>query len=159
MTYPPPNYHGPGGQVSASHRPAGTPPELVYDNGTRAHYLSTGAATGGLFALYRWQSRPAASGPAQHFHRSLTESFFILSGVIRIYDGDRCIDARSGDYVHVPMGGIHSFRNESGEPASMLLHFSPGAPREGYFEGLTRLAEMDEAERTAFFLEHDNIWV
>jgi hypothetical protein len=34
------------------------------------------------------------------------------------------------------MGGIHGFRNESGEPASMLLHFAPGAPREGYFEGL-----------------------
>ena len=47
----------------------------------------------------------------------------------------------------------------SGKPASMLLHFSPGAPREGYFEGLTRVAQMSEAERAAFYTEHDNIWL
>jgi hypothetical protein len=54
---------------------------------------------------------------------------------VRIYDGDRWIDTRPGDFVHVPEGGIHAFRNESGEPAAMLLHFAPCAPREGYFEG------------------------
>jgi mannose-6-phosphate isomerase-like protein (cupin superfamily) len=159
MTYPPPIYHGPDGEVSATYRPHGTEPELVYANGTRVHYLSRGAATGGLFGLYRWECGPEVTGPAPHFHRSLTESFFILSGTMRIYNGERWIDATPGDYVHVPAGGIHGFRNESGEPASMLLHFSPGAPREGYFEGLTRVAEMSEEERTAFYLEHDNIWL
>ena len=29
---------------------------------------------------------------------------------------------------------MHGFRNESGEPASMLILFTPGAPREDYFE-------------------------
>ena len=42
---------------------------------------------------------------------------------------------------NVPIGGVHGFRNESGEPATMLLHFAPGAPREGYFEGLPGLGE------------------
>ena len=78
---------------------------------------------------------------------------------MRIYDGRRWIDAEPGDYVHVPAGGIHGFKNESGRPASMLLHFSPGAPREGYFEGLVRVARMTEEERAAFYLEHDNIWL
>ena len=41
----------------------------------------------------------------------------------------------------------------------MLLHFSPGAPREGYFEGLVKIAEMSEEERREFYLEHDNHWV
>jgi hypothetical protein len=41
----------------------------------------------------------------------------------------------------------------------MLLHFAPGAPREGYFEGLARVDRMSEDERTAFYAEHDNIWV
>ena len=50
-----------------------------------------------------------------------------------------------GDYVHVPAGGIHGFKSESGQPASMLLHFSPGAPREGYFEGLVRVASSPSA--------------
>jgi hypothetical protein len=71
---------------------------------------------------------PAPSGPDAHFHRSISESFFILSGTVRIYDGTRWIDTVPRDFVHVPEGGIHAFRNESGEPASMLLHFAPGAP-------------------------------
>ena len=49
MTYPPPLYHGDEGEISAHYRPDGTAPELVYPNGTRVHYLSTGASTGGLF--------------------------------------------------------------------------------------------------------------
>jgi mannose-6-phosphate isomerase-like protein (cupin superfamily) len=159
MTYPPPRYHGPEGDVSATYRPDGTAPELVYPNGTRVHYLSSGASTGGLFGLYRWECGPGVTGPDPHFHRSIAESFYILSGSMRIYDGREWIKATSGDYVHVPAGGIHGFKNESGEPASMLLHFAPGAPREGYFEGLLRVGEMDDEEKAAFYAEHDNHWL
>jgi hypothetical protein len=31
---------------------------------------------------------------------------------------------------------VHGFHNESSEPASMLIVFAPGAPREAYFEAL-----------------------
>lgn len=44
----------------------------------------------------------------------------------------------------------------------MLLHFTPGAPREGYFEGLEELAEgfePSEVERAGFFDHHDNVWL
>jgi mannose-6-phosphate isomerase-like protein (cupin superfamily) len=102
---------------------------------------------------------PEPSGPGPHFHRSITESFYVLTGTIRIYDGNRWVDARPGDFVHVPEGGIHGFRNESGEPASMLLHFSPGAPREAYFENIVTIATASEEERAAFFRAHDNTWL
>lgn len=159
MSYPPPRYHGDTGEVSATFRPAGHAPELVYPNGNTVHYLSTGASTNGQFGMYRWEMRPEPSGPGPHFHRSISESFYILSGSIRIYDGTRWIDTEPGDYVHVPEGGIHGFRNESGAPASMLLHFAPGAPREGYFEGLLGLADLSDAERDEFYLHHDNTWL
>ncbi|MFB9235413.1 cupin domain-containing protein [Plantactinospora siamensis] len=159
MTYPPPRYQGNLGEQTATYRPAGTPPELVYPTGNTAHYLATGASTNGQFGLYRWEMGPEPSGPAPHFHRSISESFFILAGSVRIYDGSRWIDTRPGDFVHVPEGGAHAFRNESGEPASMLLHFAPGAPREGYFEGLIGLADRTEEERTEFFLKHDTFWL
>jgi mannose-6-phosphate isomerase-like protein (cupin superfamily) len=159
MTYPPPLYHGEAGEISATYRPADSKPELVYPNGTKVHYLSTGESTGGLYGMYRWECGPGVTGPDPHFHRSLSESFYILSGVMNIYDGTRWIEAEPGDWVHVPPGGIHGFKNRSGEPASMLLHFAPGAPREGYFEGLTRVAEMSDEERAAFYLEHDNVWL
>ncbi|OKI68791.1 cupin domain-containing protein [Micromonospora sp. CB01531] len=159
MTYPPPRYSGDWGEPTATYRPADQPPELVYPSGGTAHYLATGASTNGQFGLYRWEMGPQPSGPDPHFHRSISESFYILSGTVRIYDGRRWIDTVPGDFVHVPEGGVHAFRNESGEPASMLLHFAPGAPREGYFEGLLDLAGRTEEERTEFFLRHDTFWV
>jgi mannose-6-phosphate isomerase-like protein (cupin superfamily) len=159
MSYPPPRYHGESGELSATYRPTGTAPEWTYANGNTVHYLATGASTNGQFGLYRWVMGPQLSGPDPHFHRSISESFFILSGSVRIYDGRRWIDTEPGDFVHVPEGGVHAFRNESGAPAEMLLHFAPGAPREAYFEGLPELKNMTDDERAAFMLEHDTFWL
>ena len=69
-----------------------------------------------------------------------------------LFDGGRWIDATAGDYLYVPVGGLHAFRNESGEPASMLMLLKPRAPREAYFEGITKLAELsDKNERSSLF--------
>jgi quercetin dioxygenase-like cupin family protein len=159
MSYPPPRYLGEGGEVSATYRPDSTAPDFSYAVGTKVHYLATGATTNGQFGLYRWEMGPNPGGPDPHFHRSISESFYVLVGTVAIYDGSQWIDATPGDWVHVPEGGVHGFKNNSGEPASMLLHFAPGAPREGYFEGLPNLGEMSDEERAAFFVEHDTYWV
>ena len=162
MSYPEPRYLGDSGEASATYRPNAAPPNITYANGSTADYLATGASTGGLFGLYRWNMTAEPSGPAPHFHRTLAESFYVLVGQVRIYDGREWVDANPGDFVHVPPGGIHGFRNESGEPASMLIHFAPGAPREGYFEGLARFAVEGRPDKEAldrFYAEHDNVWV
>lgn len=159
MSYPPPHYLGTTGEVSARFRRADHDPELRYASGNTVHYLETAASTNGLFGLYRWEMGPEPSGPSPHFHRTMTESFFILTGSVRIYDGTKWIDTSPGDWVHVPEGGVHGFRNESGAPASMLLHFAPAGPREAYFEGLPHLSEMTPAEREAFYIDHDNHWL
>ena len=157
MSYPEPRYAGEAGEISGTYRSADQPPDLAYPNGNTVHYLATGASTHGLFGLYRWEMGGERSGPGPHFHRTITESFYILAGTIRIYDGSRWIDTQPGDFVHVPEGGIHGFRNESGAPASMLIHFAPGAPREGYFEGQLELPGMTDEEKAAFYLRHDNV--
>ena len=162
ITYPPSRYDGDGGEVSGTFRPDEHPREI--DNGERggARYLATGESTNGEFGLYRWEMGPEPTGPGPHFHRSITESFYVLSGTVRLHDGRQWIDGNPGDFLHVPIGGVHGFRNESGEPAAMLLLFTPGAPREDYFETLAdaaRRAAMDDADWAAFFLRHDTFWV
>jgi mannose-6-phosphate isomerase-like protein (cupin superfamily) len=159
MTYPRSQYDGESGEVSARLRRAGIEPDLIRTSGTSVHYLATGESTGGLFGLYRWSMGPNRGGADPHFHRTIHESFYILTGTVRIFDGAEWIDAQVGDFVHVPPGGIHAFSNESGAPASMLIHFAPGAPREKYFEGLNRLEDMSAEERVAFFIEHDNLFL
>lgn len=83
----------------------------------------------------------------------------MLDGSIEVYDGDAWRSVGTGDFLHVPPGGIHGFRNIEGVPASMLLLFAPGAPREGYFEGLATLAAQSPEEQQEFMLKHDNIWL
>jgi mannose-6-phosphate isomerase-like protein (cupin superfamily) len=159
VSYPEPRYHGEAGEPSATLRRADHEPEVRYPNGGAAHYLATGASTDGLFGLYRWEMGPEPSGPAPHFHRTITESFYVLTGTVKIFDGRDWLDCGPGDFVHVPIGGIHGFRNESGAPASMLLHFAPGAPREPYFEGVRQLAGSSDEEKAEFYLRHDNHWI
>jgi mannose-6-phosphate isomerase-like protein (cupin superfamily) len=162
VSYPEPLYHGDTGLTNAWVRAAGSEPDLTYATGGTVHYLATGEATSGRFGLYRWEMAAEPSGPTPHFHRTLSESFYVLSGVVRLYDGQRWLDAAPGDFLYVPEGGIHAFRNESGEPASMLILFAPGAPREDYFETLARVGRglrMTEEERAAFFIRHDTYWV
>ncbi|HEY3878332.1 MAG TPA: cupin domain-containing protein [Trebonia sp.] len=162
MSYPEPRYTGDTGEVSATFRRADQAPELTYrSSGNSVSYLATGAATAGRFGLYRWDFSAEPSGPSPHIHRTISESFFILSGTVRLYDGKDWVDATAGDFSYVPEGGIHAFRNESGQPASMLILFAAGAPREEYFETLAGLgtAAMSDEERAAFYLRHDNIWI
>ena len=159
--YPPDRYHRKAGEVSARLRPTETEPDLVNRSGS-VDYLATGVCTNGDYGLYRWNMGAEPSGPDPHFHRSLSESFYVLSGSVRLYDGRHWVDGRPGDFLYVPEGGLHTFRNESGQPASMLILFAPGAPRERYFEGLAEIAGTGQRpspeEMAEFYLRHDTFW-
>jgi mannose-6-phosphate isomerase-like protein (cupin superfamily) len=162
VSYPQPRYLGDTGEVSAVYRPANAERELKMRTGGSASYLATGASTTGQFGLYRWDMGAEPSGPSTHFHKTISESFFVLDGTVRVFDGERWVDAAPGDFLFVPEGGLHAFRNEAGA-ASMLLLFAPGAPREGYFEGLVEAAtsarQPSEQEWAEFFVRHDTYWV
>ncbi len=132
--YPPATYDGEG-EVSAWMHSPGAPDTWIGD--VRCEYLATGAQTAGRFGLYRWTFGEKESGPGLHFHRTISEQFYVLDGEVSIHDGRDWRTARAGDFAYVPEGGIHGFRGGGG--ASMLLMFAPGAPREAYFEGLAEL--------------------
>ena len=163
MSYPAPVYLGDTGEVTARFRPVDTPADLPRPNGGAASYLATGASTNGRFGLYRWDMGTQPGGAEPHFHRTISESFFVLSGAVELYDGTRWVESAPGDFAYVPEGGVHGFRNQSGEPASLLILFAPGAPREAYFEGLVEMAAgrwtPSHDELQAFLEEHDNIYV
>jgi quercetin dioxygenase-like cupin family protein len=102
----------------------------------------------------------AGAGRADpHFHRTFSESFYVLSGTLRLYDGDRWVEASVGDFLHVPEGGVRGFRNDSGAAAAMLILFAPGAPREAYFHELADISSsgrvLSDEEWTDLFARHD----
>ncbi|MEV4177347.1 cupin domain-containing protein [Nonomuraea sp. NPDC049709] len=164
MSYPEPRYFGETGEHSGVFKLAGQAPDLSMGaGGTQVHYLATGGSTNGAYGLYRWDMGPRPSGPGAHFHRTMTESFYVLSGTIKLYNGDKWADGKPGDFLFLPEGGVHAFRNESGEPASMLILFTPGAPREAYFEELAEIAttgrQLTPEEWTELYLRHDQYMV
>lgn len=155
--YPPDRYRGTAGEASARFRPDDTAAEIHYRSGGTCEYLATGDQTGATFGLYRWTFGPDESGPDPHFHRAITESFYVLTGEVELYDGTGWRTGRPGDFLFVPEGGLHGFRGAN--HASMLLLFTPGAPREDYFETLASAEPMSPEERVEFMLRHDTYWV
>jgi mannose-6-phosphate isomerase-like protein (cupin superfamily) len=161
MSYPEPRYGGAAGEVSATMRRADAPPELRIGP-VGLSYLATGASTAGRFGLYRWDAGPRTAGAGPHFHRTMSESFFVLSGTARLFNGAEWVDASSGDFLHVPEGAVHGFANDGDEPVSMLILFAPGAPREAYFEAIAeRVAgrHFSDDEWTELCRRHDNYFV
>ena len=158
MSYPPVRFDAAEPVRSARRVCADAPPDLVLP-GAQVRYLAGARRGDDELGVFRWSMDEHPSGPDPHFHRTMSESFFVLSGTVRIFDGADWASCGAGDFVHVPPGGVHAFRNESGAPAEMLILFAPGAPREGYFEELAEIAssqrELDDAEWVALYARHD----
>ncbi len=118
------------GEISARFRPFGEVENLAFNSGTVARLVAPGSVTNGQFGLFEWNMPAGKGGADPHFHKTISESFFVSSGRVRLYNGEKWVTARTGDFLYVPEGGVHGFRNDFDEPASMLILFSPGAPRE-----------------------------
>ncbi len=126
---------------------------------TIARFAATGSMTDGRFGLYEWHMQPRSGGPEPHFHKTFAESFYVISGAVALYDGAAWTQAGPRDFLYVPEGGIHAFRNDSDQPATMLILFTPGIPRENYFRALADIAAtgrtLTESEWTELFAQHD----
>jgi quercetin dioxygenase-like cupin family protein len=130
-----------------------------HTSGTHVRFVAPGEATHGQYGLFEWNMQPRTAGADAHFHKTFSEAFFVLSGTVEFYNGDRWMPGRPGDFLYVPMGGVHGFRALSDEPSSMLILFAPGAPRETYFQELAEIRHAGRSlsydEWTEFFAKHD----
>ncbi|MFJ9867476.1 cupin domain-containing protein [Streptomyces sp. NPDC101165] len=154
MSYPEPRYLGERGQVSALFLPASPQPDTG-SSGFGISYVANQENTNGEFGLHKIDMGPKAMGATEHFHRTISESFYVLSGEVRLYNGERWVTGGEGDFLPVPAGGLHAFQNDSDDPVSLLLLFTPGAPREEYFEKVAEYSQRSREELEAFQVRHD----
>ena len=130
---------------------------------TTARLVATGGETDGRYGLFRWDMSGTPGGATPHYHRTFSEAFYVIDGRIGLYDGRDWRDGATGDFLYVPPGGVHGFRNDSGAPVSMLILFAPAPPREAYFRELAeRIASgvtYSDDDRTAFLARHDQFEV
>ena len=101
--------------------------------GDAYRFLATGEDTGGKYAL--WEAVvPPGGGPPPHVHSREEEGFYVLEGEITLFIGDQRFIASAGMFAYMPVGTPHSFKNESGQPARMLISVAPAGLEQMFFE-------------------------
>ena len=116
------------GQIK--HLPVGTG-AAYWGPGELMTFLITGEETGGAFFLADITVAPGGGTPP-HIHHREDESFRLLEGALTVQVGGNTITASSGDFVFLPRGVAHSFRNAGEVPAKVLVLATP-AGLEGFF--------------------------
>lgn len=96
-------------------------------------FLATGAQTDGKYALFE-ALVPPGGGPPPHVHSREEEGFYVLEGEITFTVNGRKILAPAGTFANMPIGTPHCFKNESSQPAKMLISVAPAGLEEMFFE-------------------------
>jgi quercetin dioxygenase-like cupin family protein len=127
---------------------------LVSNGATsRLRMVAPGSVTAGRYS----------PGAVPHYHRTFSESFYVLSGELTVYHAGSWDPFGPGDYALVHEGGAHGFRNDGDEWASFLILFAPGIAREQFFLEMAELRRsgrtLTPEEMTAFYARHDQVMV
>jgi mannose-6-phosphate isomerase-like protein (cupin superfamily) len=120
-------------------------------------FKATSAETGNRFCCIEHVVPPGAGVPP-HTHAHEDEAFYVLAGEVTLEGAGRSGPVRVGPgaFFFAPRGQQHSFRNESGAEARMLVFCTPGSGIERMFtdlDGATRRSNgappMDEVVAVA----------
>ncbi len=86
---------------------------------------------------------------ARHYHKKMTEVFYVLEGEMTVIFGDETVVAKAGTTINVPPNVWHEAKSENG--AKMLSLFSPS----GFEDYLAEMATMtDEQFADAHLCKH-----
>ena len=123
---------------SEFHTPSGTG-KAFWGPGDMYTFLVSGEREGGSF--FAMEGRvPTGGGPPPHIHENEDETLYILEGECSVQLGEERFVARPGDFVFLPRGVVHAFRNDGASRLRLILTFVP-AGIEKYFEEVFEPAE------------------
>jgi quercetin dioxygenase-like cupin family protein len=96
-------------------------------------FIATGDDTNGKYAI--WEAiLPPGGGPPPHVHSREEEGFYILEGEVILHVNGKRIVATTGMFANLPVGSLHSFKNESDKPAKMIITVAPAGLEKMFFE-------------------------
>jgi len=97
--------------------------------------------TRGIYSFFI-STVPPGEGVPVHTHLKEDEAYYLLDGEWEIYDTDHkeTLSLGPDNYVYVPMGINHGFKNVGKQPGRMILITTPGG-LEGFFEGIGQVIE------------------
>ncbi len=110
---------------------------LLTARGSVMAFKAVAAQTGGDFSLMERTLPPGGRTPPAHRHATCSEAFFVLDGMVGFWLDGADLTGAPGDFLLVERGAAHTFGNQSGEPARLLVLHAPAM--DAYFEELHRL--------------------
>ncbi len=78
-------------------------------------------------------------GPPPHVHPNSEESFEVLEGSLDVFKNGAWATLSSGETASLPAGAPHTFRNDSDEPAKILIRIRPAGRSEEFFRHMLAL--------------------
>jgi quercetin dioxygenase-like cupin family protein len=111
-------------------------------------FLATAEETGGRYSMFEATVLPGG-GPPPHIHRREDETFYVLEGEITFQIGDERRVARPGTFIYMPIGHQHAFKNDTDQPAKMLISFAPAGLEGMFFEVGKNLAEGESPDEAS----------
>jgi len=113
--------------------------------GQRIDFLATGKTTAGHYSLFHVFIPAGPPGPLPHAHRDADESFFVLEGRIEVLFEDAWRPLGPEQFLHVPRGTLHTFRNATDDAARMLSGFVPSG-FDQFFRDFGHPARLEDVE-------------
>jgi quercetin dioxygenase-like cupin family protein len=102
-------------------------------------YKVRGEQTDGSLTVFENLIAPG-DGPPLHVHASEDESWYVIKGQLRFRLDEEMYRAPAGSFVFVPRGTRHCFQNVGGQPARILVMFTPSG-MERFFDRFAALPE------------------
>jgi mannose-6-phosphate isomerase-like protein (cupin superfamily) len=114
--------------------------KLRFLGDSRMQLKIDGDDTNGALSFYEYVSQPGVTGPPQHIHHGHDETFYIVDGIYEFTFGTEEVVARPGDFLYVPRGRPHTFRNAGKDCGRFVGTFAP-AHFANYFRQLAEIID------------------
>jgi quercetin dioxygenase-like cupin family protein len=110
---------------------------LLSARGSDMVFKATAENTNNAFSFMERTLPPGGRRPPRHVHLEADEAFYILAGEVTFWLDDEITVGTGGSFVLAPGGVMHSFGNQSAEPARVLIIHTPAM--DPYFQDLQDL--------------------
>jgi quercetin dioxygenase-like cupin family protein len=80
---------------------------------------------GGRVAALEVMTPAGVPGPPPHHHEDADEFFYVTAGRLGVQCDGAWSSLSAGDYMNVPRGVVHTFRNDGSDDVTVITGFEP----------------------------------